>query len=96
VQIYNAGLKRAARGSLEMQDPKIAMGTIAQLSWAMSSQLRHISTIGKNVLSSDMSSTCPHNMVNFGVLMAEICWRIWGTPANFNGFRVLAALLPGI
>jgi len=22
VQIYNAGLKRAARGSLEMQDPK--------------------------------------------------------------------------
>ena len=25
--------------------------------------------------------------------MAEICWRVWGTPANFNGFRVLAALL---
>jgi len=32
-------------------------------------------------------------MVNFGLLMAEICWRVWGTPANFNGFRVLAALL---
>jgi len=40
-----------------------------------------------------MSSTCPHNMVNFGPLVAEICWRVWGTPANFNGFRVLAALL---
>jgi len=40
-----------------------------------------------------MSSTCPHNMVNFGLLAAEICWRVWGTPANFNGFRVLAALL---
>jgi len=36
----------------------------------------------KNLLSSNMSSTCPHNMVNFGPLAAEICWRIWGTPAN--------------
>jgi len=35
----------------------------------------------------------PHNMSNFGPLMAEICWRVWGTPANFNGFRVLALLL---
>jgi len=34
-------------------------------------------------------------MVNFGPLMAEIDWRVWGTPANFNGFRVLAALLHG-
>ena len=34
-------------------------------------------------------------MVNFGLLTAEICWRVWGTPANFNGFRVLAALLHG-
>jgi len=29
----------------------------------------------------------------FGPLAAEICWRVWGTPSNFNGFRVLAALL---
>jgi len=34
-------------------------------------------------------------MVNLGLLTAEICWRVWGTPANFNGFRVLAALLHG-
>ena len=27
--------------------------------------------------------------------MAEICWQVWGTPANCNGFRVLAALLHG-
>ena len=33
------------------------------------------------------------NMVYFGLLAAEICWRVWGTPAHFNGFRVLAALL---
>jgi len=35
----------------------------------------------------------PHNMVNFGPLAAEVCRRVWGTPANVNGFRVLAALL---
>jgi len=50
----------------------------------------------KNLLSSCISSTCPHNTVNFVPLAAEICWRVWGTPANFNGFRVLAALLDGI
>ena len=42
----------------------------------------------KNLLSSDMYSTCPHNMVNFGLLTAEIHPVVWGTPANFNGFRV--------
>jgi len=46
----------------------------------------------KNLLSSNISSTCPRNMVNVGQLAAEICWRVWGTPTNFNGFRVLAAL----
>jgi len=34
-------------------------------------------------------------MVNFGPLTAEIRSGVWGTPANFNGFRVLAALLHG-
>ena len=32
-------------------------------------------------------------MVNFDQLTAEICWQVWGTPASFNGFRVLALLL---
>ena len=50
----------------------------------------------KNLLSSNMSSTCPHNTANFGPLAAEIVSLVWGTPANFNGFRVLAALLHGI
>jgi len=50
----------------------------------------------KNLLSSNISSTCPHhNMVNFGLLAAEIVSWIWGTPATFNGFRVMAALLHG-
>jgi len=49
------------------------LGTIAQLCRAISSQLRHVSTIGKkNLLSSDVSSTCAHNMVNVGALAAEI------------------------
>ena len=42
-----------------------------------------------------MSSRCSHNMVNVGPLAAEIGLPVWGTPANFNGFRVLAALLHG-
>jgi len=48
------------------------------------------------LLSSNTSSTCPYNMVNYGPLVAEILPLVWGTPANFNGFRVLAALLHGI
>ena len=52
------------------------LGTIAQICMAMSSQLRHVSTIGKNLLSSNMSSTCPRNMANFSLLSAEICWRV--------------------
>jgi len=34
-------------------------------------------------------------MVHFGPLTAEIGLPVWGTHANFNGFRVLAALLHG-
>jgi len=34
-------------------------------------------------------------MVNFGPVAAEVGPVVWGTPANFNGFGVLAALLHG-
>jgi len=34
-------------------------------------------------------------MVNFGPLVGEILSLVWGTQANFNGIRVLAALLHG-
>ena len=60
---------------------------------AISSKINHVSTIGKYLLSSNISSTCPHNMVNFGPLAAEIILLVWHTPANFNGFCALAALL---
>jgi len=34
-------------------------------------------------------------MANFVPLTAEIGLGVWGSPANFNGFCVLAALLHG-
>jgi len=41
----------------------------------------------------------PHMSLQYGELrptiVAEICSLVWGTPANFNGFRVLVALLHG-
>jgi len=70
-------MKPAAGGSLKIQDAKKSsenrhLGTIAQHCRAIFSQLRRISTIGKKLLSINISSTCPHNMVNFGPLAAEI------------------------
>ena len=53
----------------------------------------HIDNRKKNLLSSNISPTYSYNMVKFGPLAAEIVSLVWGTPANFNGFRVLAALL---
>jgi len=68
---------------------------MAQLCRDISSQLRHVSTIRKKLVNMETSPTRTRNMVNFGPLAAEIYWRVWGTPVNFNGFRVLAALLHG-
>jgi len=33
---------------------------------------------------------CPHNMVNFGPLSAEIGWRVWGTHSKFQRVSCLA------
>ena len=41
----------------------------------------------------------PHMPLQYGELRplaAEIVSLVWGTPANFNGFRVLVALLHGL
>jgi len=62
----------------EIQDAKTPknclVGTIAQLCPAISSQLRHVSTIR------------PRSIVNFGPLTAEICWWVWGTLQISTGF----------
>jgi len=55
----------------------------------------HIDNQKKNLLNRNISPKCPYNIVTFGLLAAEIVSLVWGTPANFNGFRVLAALLHG-
>jgi len=87
----NAGPKKVAKNR--------HLGTIPQLCRATSLQVRHVSTIGKKIVKqqylSYISPTCPHNMVNFGPPAAEIISLVWGTPGNFNGFRVLASLLHG-
>jgi len=79
------------------KSPKIRhLGTIAQLCRAIFSQKRHVSSVGKkDFLNNNISSTFLYNMTNFGPITAEIGLTVWGTPANFNGFRVLAALLHG-
>jgi len=73
----------------ELQPTSGYLGTIPLLCRAISSQLMHASTTGKNLLSSNVSSTCPDNMVNFGALAAETVSLVWSTP--INGFPVLAA-----
>jgi len=40
----------------------------------------------KNLLNSDMSSTCSHNMTNFSRLTAEILSGVWATPKNSTVF----------
>jgi len=42
----------------------------------------------KNLLSSNISSTCPCNMMNFGLLATEIVSLVWGTPAGCKFQRV--------
>ena len=69
------------------------LGTIAQICRAVSSQLRHISTIGKNLLNNTICSICPDNMTKFGPLTTEIGLEVCGAPANLNGFRLLPSLL---
>ena len=67
--------------------------TIAQLCRAVSSQLRHISTITKKV---ETTISPPHVLTicwTSARITAEIGLPVWGTPANFNGFRVLASIL---
>jgi len=40
----------------------------------------------KNLLNGNISSICPHDMLNFGQLTAEICWWVCGTPADLTSF----------
>jgi len=71
--------------------PKIRhLGTIAQLCRAISSQLRHVSTIGKKLVKQQYFL---HMSSQYGKLRPSSGWDCFvslGTPINFNGFRVWA------
>ena len=71
------------------------MGTIAQLFGYIFATKARID-IGKKLVKQQYVLHMSHNMVNFGPLTAETGSGVWGTPANFNWFRVLAVLLHGI
>jgi len=62
---------------------------------SISSQLRHLSTIGKKLVKQQYLLQMSHSMLNFGLLANEIDPVFWGTPDIFSCFRVLAALLHG-
>jgi len=93
-------LKRAACGWLKYMTQKIAKNATSgnhrtTLSGDVFATEARIDNRRKNLLNSNTSLICRYKMVNFGLLAAQICWRVLGTPTNFNGFRVLAALLHG-
>ena len=76
------------------KSPKI--GTIPQLCRAISSQLRHVSTIGKQLVNQQylLYMSAQYGELRL-TIAAEIFSWVWGTPGNSNGFCVLAALLHG-
>jgi len=90
-----SGLKGAARGSLEIQDAKRRQKSPSghhrtNLSGYIFATKAHIDNRKKSF----KRQLCPPHV--FSPLAAETNPVVWGTPANFNGFRVLAALLHGI
>jgi len=83
-----------------MQDPKNRQNSPSgrhptNLSGYIFATKARIDNRKKNLLNSNIFPTRPHSMMNFGVLEDEIVSLVWDTLANFNGFRVLAALLHG-
>jgi len=92
MQVWN--LLRASHWNYRTQKiaKNLPSGHIAQLCRAVSSQLRHVSTIRKKLVKQQylqMSSQYDE----LPPLTIEIGLPVWGTPANFNWFRVLALLL---
>ena len=83
----NAGPKKVAKNR--------HLGTIPQLCRAISLQPRHVSTIGKKLVKQQYLLYMSAQYGELGPLAAEIVLLVWGTPGNFNSFRVLAAILHG-
>jgi len=81
-------MKCAARSSLKIQDAKTAKNSpsahIAQLCRAVSSQLRHVLTIGKKLVKQQYLLHMFSQYGELSPLTAEIHSGVLGTPANFN------------
>ena len=61
----------------------VHLRTIAQVCRAMSVfAIKACMDNRKKLLNSNTSSTCPDNMMNFGLLTAEIGWRVWEISAS--------------
>ena len=59
---------------------------------AISSQLRHVSTIGQKIFKQQYLLHMPHNMVNFGPLAAEIDFVSLGHPCKFQRVSRLGSI----
>jgi len=84
--VENTGRKKSQKNSPSEHHRTTLSGYIFAIKACIDSQ--------KKLVKQQYLPTCPYNMVNFGIA-AEIGSLVWGTPANFNGFRVLPALLHG-
>jgi len=81
----NAGRKKSPKNR--------HLDTITQLCRAISLQLKHVSTVGKKHVKQQYLLHMSPQYGELGPLAAEIDLIVWGTPANFNWFCIVAALL---
>jgi len=101
VRIYDAGLKPAARSSLEIQDAKSRQKSptghhrTTLLGYTFATKA-HIDNQKKLVKQRYVLHMSPQYGELRPTITAEIYPVVRGTPANFNGFRVMAALLHSI
>ena len=87
VRIQDAGLKRLNAARCKYRTQKIAKNlpsTHRRTNLIFTTKARIDNR--KNLLNSNISSTCLRNMANFGPLTAEICWRVWGPQIISMGF----------
>jgi len=105
MQVWNELLAARCKYRMQKLRKNRHLRTIAHICRATSSQLRHVSTIGKKLLNSNISFIWLHDMVNVGLLTAEIGWRVlgtkngrllgWYTVCTFWGRSSPDGLLPG-
>jgi len=84
MQVWN--LLHATRWKYMMQKLAKKSPHCRTLSGYIFAIMAHIDNRKKNLLSSNISSTCPHNIANFSPLTFEIHSGVWGTQEISTGF----------